>query len=135
VLAIPPDMGVADFCEFLGGCLRSVREMRFVRRDGGKGVCLVLLRFDSQDSADSFYQNYNTKPVRPSSFCSLNESSALLHSLAHGLFLNTHSLLTHSSSSAVLLIGARRSLPAGVCKRRGTFHSHRRRDAATSRPN
>ena len=122
VLAIPADLGVADFCAFLGGYLRAVsarkpecsrratvsatelvstwqslaktgiqnmdmwslsdgrviaglciwisitskqvREMRLVRREDARGVCLVLLRFCDAETAAGFYDNYNGRPVR-----------------------------------------------------------------------
>ena len=58
------DLGVADFCSFVGGYLPKLREMRVVRREDGKSVCLILLRFDSLDMADSFYTDYHDRPVR-----------------------------------------------------------------------
>ena len=123
MLAIPADLGVADFCAFLGGYLRAVsarklecsrratvsatelvstwqslaktgiqnmdmwslsdgrvivpafvygsqshskqvREMRLVRREDARGVCLVLLRFCDAETAAGFYDNYNGRPVR-----------------------------------------------------------------------
>ena len=64
VLAIPGDMGVADFCQFLGGYLVGVRQMRLVRREGGAGVRLVLLSFKDADTAAGFYADYNGRPVR-----------------------------------------------------------------------
>ncbi len=63
VLAIPADMGVSDFCQFLGGYLPHVRHMRVVRRDRSKCVYSVLLRFDKLPSAEGFYMDYNGKPV------------------------------------------------------------------------
>ena len=63
VLAMPLDMGVADFCSFVGGYLPKLREMRFVRREDGKSVCLILLRFESLAIADSFFHDYHDKPV------------------------------------------------------------------------
>ena len=63
MLSLPPDMGVADFCGFVGGYLPHVREMRLVRREDGVPACLVLLRLDSKESADNFYNHFNAKPV------------------------------------------------------------------------
>ena len=57
-------MGVADLCVFVGGYLPRVREMRMVRREDGRALCLVLLRFDNQASADGFYADFNNRPVR-----------------------------------------------------------------------
>ena len=68
VLAVQSEMGVSEFCTFLGSYLASVREMRFVRRDDAPhGDCLVLLTFDSAAMAVKFYQQHNQKPVRKSS--------------------------------------------------------------------
>ena len=64
MLALPADMGIADFCAFVGGYLPRVREMRLVRREDGRSLCLVLLRFDALASADAFYADFNHKPVR-----------------------------------------------------------------------
>jgi hypothetical protein len=64
VLALPADVGVADFCAFVGGYLPRVREMRLVRREDGRSLCLVLLRFDSLASTDAFFADFNNKPVR-----------------------------------------------------------------------
>lgn len=64
MLAIPADMGVAEFCKFLGGFLAKTREMRLVRKEGGrKALCLVLLRFDSVETADDVYRQFNNQPV------------------------------------------------------------------------
>lgn len=41
----------------------QVREIRLVRREGRSSVCLVLLRFDAQASADGFYRDFNGRPV------------------------------------------------------------------------
>ena len=35
-----------------------------MRREGRSSVCLVLLRFDVQPSADGFYRDFNGRPVR-----------------------------------------------------------------------
>lgn len=63
VLAVSPDMGIADFCTWTGGYLPSVRELRFVRRDDSRNSCLVLLRFDAAATAAAFYKEHNNKPV------------------------------------------------------------------------
>ena len=62
---MPADLGVAEFCAFLGAYLPSVKEMRLVRREGGaKHQCLVFLRFDSVKQAALFFKDFNGKPVR-----------------------------------------------------------------------
>lgn len=63
VLAVSPDMGVADFCTWAGGYLPSIRDMRFVRRDDARASCLVLLRFSSAATAASFHKEHNNKAV------------------------------------------------------------------------
>ncbi len=63
ILAMPLDMGVAEFCSFVGGYLPKLREMRVVRREDGKSVCLILLRFETLEIADSFFHDYHDKPV------------------------------------------------------------------------
>lgn len=60
---MPVDMGVAEFCSFVGGYLPALREMRVVRREDGKSVCLILLRFESLETTDSFYTDYHDRPV------------------------------------------------------------------------
>ena len=63
VLALPADMGVAEFCSFVGAYLPQIKEMRLVRREGGRTACMVLLRFMSKSNADEFYLHFNNKPV------------------------------------------------------------------------
>ena len=67
-------MGVADLCVFVGGYLPRVREMRMVRREDGRALCLVLLRFDSQASADGFYADFNNRPVRTRALASVGSA-------------------------------------------------------------
>ena len=63
VLAVSPDMGVADFCTWTGGYLPSIRDLRFVHRDDSRTSCLVLLRFDTAATAAAFHKEHNNKPV------------------------------------------------------------------------
>ena len=63
MLAIPADMGIADFCKFVGGFLPRIRTMRVVRKDGNQSVCLIILQCTDQDIADEFYLEYNGRPV------------------------------------------------------------------------
>lgn len=74
VLAVSPDMGVADFCTWAGGYLPSIRDMRFVRRDDARASCLVLLRFDSAATAVTFHKERDNKPfwtLEPDVICRL----------------------------------------------------------------
>ncbi len=64
-LAIPADMSLADFCVWCGAYLDSIRSMRVLRREARqRTVCMVLMAFGDQQQADSFYADYNLKPVR-----------------------------------------------------------------------
>lgn len=63
-LAIPADMSLADFCRWCGAYLPAVRSMRVCRREArSRVVCMVLLRFHSQQAADHFFEDFNLKPV------------------------------------------------------------------------
>ncbi len=64
VLALPADMGVAEFCSFVGAYLPQIKEMRLVRREEGRTACMVLLRFMTKANTDEFYLHFNNKPVR-----------------------------------------------------------------------
>lgn len=63
VLALPLDLSVSDFCTFLGGYSQQVRHLRFLRQNGAQAACLALLTFKSQESADEFFNTFNSKPV------------------------------------------------------------------------
>ncbi|KAH9667268.1 BRAP2 RING ZnF UBP domain-containing protein 2 [Citrus sinensis] len=59
VLGVPNHMTYADFCQFCASFIQHILEMRIVRTDGMDDQYSVLIRFDSQDSADKFYQHFN----------------------------------------------------------------------------
>eukprot|EP00983_Pelagomonas_calceolata_P100335 1158555-Pelagomonas_calceolata.AAC.6 len=62
-LAIPADMSMADFCNFCGAYLEAIRSMRVLRREArSQVVCMVLIRFATQQLADDFYKHFNQKP-------------------------------------------------------------------------
>lgn len=61
VLGVPNHMTYADFCQFCGSFIHHMLEMRIVRNDGVEDQYSVLIRFDSQSSADSFYKHFNGK--------------------------------------------------------------------------
>lgn len=75
VLAIPADMGIADFCRFVGGYLPAVRHMRVVRRDRRqRSIYSVLMRFGDLASAEAFHSDYNGRPfstLEPEVICRL----------------------------------------------------------------
>ncbi|CAD7701598.1 unnamed protein product [Ostreobium quekettii] len=63
VLAVPADVGVKDFCTFCGAYLQYIKEMIFLRKGTGRNTAyMVYLRFDTEDSAESFFSEYNRKP-------------------------------------------------------------------------
>ncbi|KAL4292188.1 BRAP2 RING ZnF UBP domain-containing protein 2 [Arachis hypogaea] len=59
VVGVPNHMTYADFCQFCGSFLHHILEMRIVRMDGTEDQYSVLIRFDDQDSTDSFFKHYN----------------------------------------------------------------------------
>ncbi|KAM6602329.1 hypothetical protein CsatA_021938 [Cannabis sativa] len=59
VLGVPNHMTYADFCQFCGSFVHHILEMRIVRNDGMEDRYSILIRFDSQDSADKFYKHFN----------------------------------------------------------------------------
>lgn len=60
VLAVPSFMSTRDFCDFVA-CFRDhIRLIRIVR-DESPNKYMVLMELDSQESADSFYLQYNGK--------------------------------------------------------------------------
>ncbi|XP_062223879.1 BRAP2 RING ZnF UBP domain-containing protein 2-like [Phragmites australis] len=61
VLAVPNHMTYADFCRFCGAFVPHTLEMRIVRIDGADDQYSVLIKFNTQRSADSFYKHFNGK--------------------------------------------------------------------------
>ncbi|WVZ77599.1 hypothetical protein U9M48_025452 [Paspalum notatum var. saurae] len=61
VLAVPNHMTYADFCRFCGAFVPHTLEMRIVRTDGAEDQYSVLIKFDTQNSTDSFYKHFNGK--------------------------------------------------------------------------
>ncbi|XP_057969092.1 BRAP2 RING ZnF UBP domain-containing protein 2 isoform X2 [Malania oleifera] len=59
VLGVPDHMTYADFCQFCGSFIQHILEMRIVRNDGMEDRYSILIRFDSQDSADNFFKHFN----------------------------------------------------------------------------
>lgn len=59
VLGVPNHMTYADFCQFCASFIQHILEMRIVRNDGVEDRYSVLIRFDSQDSTDKFYQHFS----------------------------------------------------------------------------
>ncbi|KAK9813824.1 hypothetical protein WJX73_000232 [Symbiochloris irregularis] len=74
VLALPLDLGVSEFCKFLGGHTEHIRHVRLMRQKGAHSACLALLTFSGQSSADAFYLAFNLKPyssLEPQEVCHL----------------------------------------------------------------
>ena len=63
MVSLPAGVGFANFCSFVGAFLARIRELRVVRREGGRGSCMVLLQFWDSKTASDFYVNYNDTPV------------------------------------------------------------------------
>ncbi|KAL0429756.1 UNVERIFIED_CONTAM: BRAP2 RING ZnF UBP domain-containing protein 2 [Sesamum radiatum] len=61
VLGVPNHMTYADFCKFCGSFIQHMLEMRIVRTEGLEDRYSILIRFDNQTSADSFYKHFNGK--------------------------------------------------------------------------
>jgi BRCA1-associated protein len=64
VLAVPPRMSASEFCSFVGAILSQVEELRFLRDaspSSTSSAFLALLKFSSQDAADSFHAFYHGK--------------------------------------------------------------------------
>lgn len=69
VLCVPSDVGVQEFCHFCGPYLKSIKEMRFLRRENTRGtVYMVYLRFVDDAAAQSFVEEHNGRP-----FCAFEE--------------------------------------------------------------
>ena len=64
VLSLPAGVGFANFCSFVAAFLPRIRELRVVRRESGRGSCMVLLHFKDASTTNDFYMNYNDKPVQ-----------------------------------------------------------------------
>ncbi|XP_010537913.1 PREDICTED: BRCA1-associated protein [Tarenaya hassleriana] len=61
VLGVPNHMTYADFCQFCGSFIQHILEMRTVRNDGIENRYSILIRFDSQEFTDAFYQHFGGK--------------------------------------------------------------------------
>ncbi|CAE5964772.1 unnamed protein product [Arabidopsis arenosa] len=61
VLGVPNHMTYADFCQFCGSFIQHILEMRTVRNDGIENRYSILIRFNSQESTDTFYQHFRGK--------------------------------------------------------------------------
>lgn len=61
VLGVPNHMTYADFCQFCGSFIQHILEMRTVRNDGIENRYNILIRFDTQESTDTFYQHFRGK--------------------------------------------------------------------------
>ncbi|CAK0773568.1 hypothetical protein CVIRNUC_004079 [Coccomyxa viridis] len=74
VLSLPAGVGFANFCSFVAAFLPRIRELRVVRRESGRGSCVVLLHFKDASTTNEFYMSYNDKPfssLEPEIVCRL----------------------------------------------------------------
>ena len=67
VIAVPNTITASDWCSFIGPASTAIEHQRIVRPVTGGGAhtggpYCVLMRFNSQESADSFYRGFNGKP-------------------------------------------------------------------------
>jgi BRCA1-associated protein len=63
VLAVPGDMGIAEFCQFLGSYMPLIPIMRMVRReDVPRSTCMSVIQFKDHQAAQRFVEEYNGKP-------------------------------------------------------------------------
>lgn len=63
VLAVPADMGIAEFCNFLGSYMPLINTMRMVRRDDeARGTCMAAIDFKDSKTARDFVQDFNGRP-------------------------------------------------------------------------
>lgn len=67
VLAVPGDMGIGDFCQFLSAYMPHITSMRMVRRENvAKSTCMSAIEFQDAKHAHSFVHDFNGVP-----FCAL----------------------------------------------------------------
>jgi len=100
-LAIPADMSMADFCNFCGAYLEAIRSMRVLRREArSQVVCMVLIRFGSQQQADEFYQHFNQKPVREER----EERRTLMQRVSTGPFADSLVHILDTSPMCAILV-------------------------------
>ncbi|CAH9106781.1 unnamed protein product [Cuscuta europaea] len=59
VLGVPNHMRYSDFCQFCGSFVQHMLEMRIVRNEGVEDRYSILIRFDEQVYADSFYEHFS----------------------------------------------------------------------------
>lgn len=62
VLAVPSHMNVRDFCRYTGAFLPHIQEIKIVRDEAVEDRYMVLMKMDSQSSADEFYLHYDGQP-------------------------------------------------------------------------
>ena len=73
VLAVPGDMGVAEFCQFVSPHMPRVARMRMLRReDVPKSTCMALIELADAAAAADFVAAYNGRPfneIEPEIIC------------------------------------------------------------------
>ena len=65
LLGVPSHMTGSDLCNFTGSFLANIRAIRIVRNDAVEERYMVLLKMDSQASADDFFRYFNGKEFSP----------------------------------------------------------------------
>lgn len=81
VLAVPGDMGVGEFCQFLGSYMPLMHNMRMVRRENvAKSTCMSAIEFKDAGTARGFVGDYNGRPfsaLEPDIICRVVFTSAV----------------------------------------------------------
>ncbi|XP_011082084.1 BRCA1-associated protein [Sesamum indicum] len=96
VLGVPNHMTYADFCKFCGSFIQHMLEMRIVRTEGMEDRYSILIRFDNQTSADSFYKHFNGKR-----FSSLEEESCRMFFTVDIQYTGSIEHSQHSPASSI----------------------------------
>lgn len=74
VLAVPADVGVQEFCMYCGPYLKFIKDLRFLRREKGRStVYMVCLQFHDDETAASFVEEFNGKPVWHTIYLTMKE--------------------------------------------------------------
>eukprot|EP00871_Galdieria_phlegrea_P004509 jgi/Galph1/5059/GphlegSOOS_G3776.1 len=83
VLAVPAYFTAADLCTFVVPVQNHILNMRILRDSRACNRYMVLIRFNSIDSAKAFYQEYEGKP-----FSSIGPECCRILAVSKTLFLN-----------------------------------------------
>lgn len=91
VPSVPAKMSASEFCYFVGATISQVEEVRFVRNEARAGESAALLKFRSQETADSFYAFYNGRRFH-----------SLASDVCHVLFVRHFDVTTFDSEAKAM---------------------------------